>query len=72
MNTPNPLIPTDGEVYLGDGLFASFDGWTLWLRAPREDGDHRVALDPYVWRALRGYLNDNPNVKQFLEGEKDG
>jgi hypothetical protein len=24
------------ETYLGDGLYASFDGWQVKLRAPRE------------------------------------
>ena len=41
--------PTEGgEVYLGDGLYASFDGWQIQLRAPRENGDHFVALEPEV------------------------
>ena len=43
------------ETYLGDGLYASFDGWCIWLRAPREDGDHRVALEPPVFAALISY-----------------
>ena len=34
-----------GETYLGDGLYASFDGWQFRLRAPRENGDHVVYLD---------------------------
>ena len=42
----------DNEIYLGDGLYASYDGWMIKLRAPREDGDHVVYLEPTVWRAL--------------------
>lgn len=38
------------EVYLGDGLYARYDGFALWLRAPREHGDHVVALEPQVLR----------------------
>ena len=34
------------ETYLGDGLYASFDDGQIWLRAPREGGDRRVALEP--------------------------
>jgi hypothetical protein len=34
------------EVYLGDRLFASWDGWQVKLRAPREGGDHEVYLEP--------------------------
>ena len=40
------------EEYLGDGLYASFDGFMITLRAPREGGDHHVGLEPEVWEAL--------------------
>ena len=40
------------ETYLGDGLYASFDGWQIVLRAPRENGDHFVGLEPPVYDAL--------------------
>lgn len=40
------------ERYLGDGLYASFDGYQITLRAPRSDGDHWVALELQVYSAL--------------------
>jgi hypothetical protein len=40
------------EVYLGDGLYASFDGFMFKLRAPRSDGDHWVGLEPDILRAF--------------------
>jgi len=40
------------ETYLGDGLYASFDGYQILLRAPRLEGDHFVALEPHVFREL--------------------
>ena len=40
------------ETYLGDGLYASFDGYQIKLRAPRPDGDHWVALEASVYAAL--------------------
>lgn len=47
---PSPVLHSTllerGEHYLGDGLYASFDGFNIWLRAPRPDGDHRVAMEP--------------------------
>jgi hypothetical protein len=46
------------ETYLGDGLYASFDGFTIWLRAPRENGDHVVALEPLVYAALIRFVAD--------------
>lgn len=44
------------SVYLGDGLYASFDGFSIWLRAPREGGEHRVALEPDVLRSFLAYV----------------
>jgi hypothetical protein len=44
------------EVYVGDGLFASYYGFSLWLRAPREGGsDHFVALEPLAFEVLLEY-----------------
>lgn len=46
--------PMEAE-YLGDGLYASFDGFHIWLHV----GDHRkpgvAALQPAVYAALRQY-----------------
>ena len=44
------------EVYLGDGLYASYDGWQIKLRAPREDGDHEVFLEPAVLREFERFV----------------
>jgi len=47
------------EVYLGDGLYASFDGFMFVLRAPRgADGDHWVALEPRVLAAFDEFRAD--------------
>ena len=43
------------ESYLGDGLYASFDGFSIWLRAPREHGDHVVCLEPLILKAFIDY-----------------
>jgi hypothetical protein len=44
------------EQYLGDGLYVSFDGYHVVLRAPRVGGDHFVALEPEVMIAFQAYL----------------
>lgn len=37
------------ETYLGDGLYALFDGYAIRLRAPRyATQDHWISLDPEV------------------------
>ena len=49
-------MPDAKETYLGDGLYASFDGWTITLRAPREHGDHFVCLEPQVYAEFCLYM----------------
>jgi len=44
------------ETYLGDGLYASFDGWQFCLRAPRENGNHFVHLEPHVLATFIAYV----------------
>ena len=43
------------ETYLGDGLYVSFDGYQFCLRAPRDNEDQVVYLDPYVYEAFVDY-----------------
>ena len=46
---------SERETYLGDGLYASWDGFMLTLRAPRDGGDHWIGLEPNVFAALVDY-----------------
>lgn len=46
------------ETYLGDGVYARFDGYQVWLRTPRENGDHEIALEPAVYEALTNYVRN--------------
>ena len=45
------------KCYLGDGLYATFDGWQIILRTPRNNGEHWVALDPEVFTTLVHFAN---------------
>lgn len=57
------------ELYLGDGLYVHFDGYHFWLRAPREDGEHEVALDPLVFDSLIKYReNVYQDAKKINKG----
>lgn len=55
----------DEETYLGDGLYASFDGYQVKLRAPREFGDHVVYLEPRVLDEFMKYVSSigGPSVE---------
>jgi hypothetical protein len=44
--------------YLGDGVYASFDGYYIWLRTGAHEGPHvtnKIALEPSVYEALVRY-----------------
>jgi hypothetical protein len=55
---------TEREAYLGDGLYCSFDGWQVKLRAPREGGDHEVYLEPSVLKAFLEFLDTLPKIER--------
>jgi len=56
------------EVYLGDGLYAVWDGFAIWLRAPRPEGDHKVCLEPEVTTAFLAFINE---VKEYVKQHKE-
>ena len=43
------------ERYLGDGVYASFDGYHVWLDLRAQDSTTRIALEPAVLDALDQY-----------------
>lgn len=44
------------ETYLGDGVYARFDGYQVWLRTTREGGKHEIALDRDVYNHLVEFI----------------
>ena len=42
-------MSADKEIYLGDGVYASFDGFQIKLRAPRENGNSEIFIEPAVY-----------------------
>lgn len=40
------------ETYLGDGAYARFDGFQIWVWADRDGRRHEVALEPEAFAAL--------------------
>lgn len=64
--TDTGLPARDAEEYLGDGLYARFDGWHIMLRAPRDDGDHWVALEPKVFHALMQWIRRHRTLARHV------
>lgn len=53
---PPPKPPS--PEYLGDGVYASFDGYHIWLTTgshEERDATNRIALEPSVYAALVRY-----------------
>lgn len=47
------------RVYLGDSVYAEFDGYHIILTTNNgypDDPRNRIALEPEVWQALRHYV----------------
>ncbi len=44
------------KIYLGDGVYATFDGWNIWLRVNSIDASEAVCLEPEVIAALFLFL----------------
>lgn len=55
------------ETYLGDGLYASDDGFMFWLRAPRAGGDHEVALESEVLESFIRFIERSRGLKITIE-----
>lgn len=72
MTPPDDLPDRNAETYLGDGLYASFDGFQVILRAPRANpyaygDDHYVGLEPPVYQALLAWVARYPRLRRHLE-----
>lgn len=56
---------TKDKTYLGDGLYASYDGYQIRLYTERANGTHEVYLDGHTLAALERFVAD-------LRAERDG
>lgn len=45
------------ETYLSDGLYASYDGFQIKLRAPRINGNHEVYMEHSFLEDFIKYVN---------------
>lgn len=45
------------EDYLGDGLYAAYDGYQVRLRAPRDGRDDLVFMEPRVLQAFYAFAD---------------
>ncbi len=44
------------QAYLGDGVYATYDGWHIWLDLRGQGDDHiKIALEPEVLARLNDF-----------------
>lgn len=48
--------PDQKDAYLGDGVYASFDGYQIWLAVDHHE-NKQVAIEPKVMRQLLSYAS---------------
>lgn len=48
-------MPPQEREYLGDGVYASFDGYQIWLTVERGGREEQVAIEPWVFMRLLRY-----------------
>lgn len=60
------------ETYLGDGLYASFDGYQIKLRAPRYGIDHEVYLEPRTLGNFETYVKKLRTPVVLRRGDETG
>lgn len=55
------------KSYLGDGVYAEYDGGGIWLRANSPDSEKEVYLEPVVHDALNSFREDcKPKPRDFM------
>ena len=52
---PPPYISPYESEYLGDAVYASFDGYQVWLHLNSHDSAPLIALEPEVMEQLMKY-----------------
>lgn len=50
--------------YLGDGVYAEFDGYHIWLHANSYPSATQIALEPYTFQNLLKYAKQ---LKEFSD-----
>jgi hypothetical protein len=64
---PANLPEENKEHYLGDGVYVSFDGYQLALRAESLT-PNTIYLEPKTWLSLRAWLIGYPKLRDYMEG----
>jgi len=56
--------------YIGDGVYASFDGYQIWLTTERDGRTHSIALEAETFDALIQYQKDLAELTRKAFGDQ--
>lgn len=62
---------SENETYLGDAVYASFDGYQIWLRTG-DGNNQRIALEPATLQALMRYVESLKARAPARSGRAEG
>ena len=51
------------KTYIGDGVYAKYDGYTVTLYTDREEGRHYIVLEPEHIEALNNFIERSKEDK---------
>lgn len=56
------------EQYLGDGVYATYDGYGIWLDLRGQDDTTRIYLEPDVLFGLNRFFDSATSIKNLRSG----
>jgi hypothetical protein len=59
------------QTYLGDGVYASFDGYQIRLATTRDNGIHEIYLEPDTAMSLLDYMRKCWLMKIVVKGPNE-
>lgn len=61
---------SDDWLYMGDGVYAKYDGFSIWLRTGSHiEPTNEICLEPSVINSLNIFYNIHRTAKEKPQGE---
>lgn len=60
---PDEIMP---RTYIGDGVYASFDGYQVWLETHRDFFKERIAIEAGTFEQLLNYSKQHPTYRELI------
>ncbi len=59
------------QMYLGDGVYANYDGYHVVLELKEQESAPKIFLDPDVIKAMGDYMKTIHGIVKERQGEQD-